>query len=221
MSITLTREMFSMLSKKSRDEILDLFTNSASMTVRELLRSKVDVAAPLVGVAPHQNSDTTSITAFESASLTFGKPLVLPSYRVAELDNNDVMAEPIVQEVVCQEEPVVQEAVCQEEPVIRVAKNYPVAKPTDLYSIAPLKDIQRICREIDNGLFVSNSKSAIWSEGGRYHHMNWDVKKVFITVKSIQPATSLQIDHSLPTMDRYRVSAILRELRKQGLLIVT
>lgn len=208
MSITLTREMFSMLSQKSRDEIMDLFTNSAIMTVREILRPRVEIV-------PYQKSEATNITAFESASLTFGKPLVLPNYQAVDIDSNDVMAEPVV------EEPAPQEAAVQENPVVRIAKNYPVAKATDLYSIATFKDLSRICREIDSGLFVSNSKSANWSKGGRYHHMNWDVKKVFIAVKSIQPATSFQIDHSLPTMDRYRVSAILRELRKQELLIVT
>jgi len=169
------------------------------MRVKELLGSSVE---PRAIVLSEGGSHTASVTAFESAALTFGKPLVLPKY------TKDVTLEPVL------------EPVAQEDPVVRVAKNYPVAKPTDLYRVAPLKDLHRICKEINKGLFVSNTKGAIWSEGGRFHHMNWDVKKLVVQLKAIEPATSLQIDQCLPTMDRYRVSEILRELRKQGLLIV-
>jgi hypothetical protein len=96
-----------------------------------------------------------------------------------------------------------------------------MTKATDLYRIATLPEIHQICKEIDEGLFVSNSKGVSWSKGSKYHHMNWDVKRVFMEVKYLQPATSLQIDQALPTMDHYRVTAILRELRKQGMVIVS
>jgi hypothetical protein len=198
MSITLSYEMFSMLSKSSRDEILAVFGTPSFKVVKEEPRSEIN-----------RN------TAFESASLTFSKPLVLPVRQ----------SEPLATSMVVEEnepEPVAEDiAPVQKNTVIRVAKSYPIAKATDLYSVAPLEDVQRICKEIDDGLFISNSKSVDWSKGGKYHHMNWDVKKIFIMLKSIQPATSFQIDHSVPTMDRYRVTAILRELRKQGLLIVS
>lgn len=170
MSITLSHEMFSKLSQASRDEILQAFTSTV------ISRIKSDQTEPMVESQPQTG-------AFESASLTFGKPLVLPSVRVAE--------------------------------------NYPVAKPTNLYSLAPLADLHRICKEIDEGRFISNSKSIKWTKGSRFHHMDWDVKRVAMEVKYLQPATSVQINNALPTMDRYRVSAILRELRKQGILIVT
>jgi len=176
--------MFASLSKSCQHEILEAFGNAAVNTVKELLKVEPEVLAN---------------TAFESAALTFGKPLVLPNYKVS-----DDTPEPLI-----------------ETPVIRVAPHYPVAKATDLYSIATLQDIGRICKEIDAGLFVSNSKTVSWSKGSKFHHMDWDVKRVFMEVKYLQPATSLQIDQALPTMDRYRITAILRELRKQGMVIVS
>lgn len=181
MSINLSHEMFASLSKSSRDEILHAFANTADKAVQ--------IVKEVLNAQPEVNQNT----AFESASLTFAKPLVLPNYNRTE----DVPA-----------------------PVIRVAPRYPVAKKTDLYCIATLQDIGRICKEIDAGLLISNSKGISWSKGSKFHHMDWDVKRVFMEVKYLQPATSLQIDQALPTMDRYRVSAILRELRKQGMVIV-
>ena len=185
--------MFSKLSSACRDEILDAFASSALNTVKNILStgSRNDV----------KPENTATTTAFESAKLTFGKPLVLPVY-------NKVVAEPVI-------------AVSAEKKVVRIASNFPVAKPTDLYSLVDYKEIGRICKEIDAGLFVSNTKCAVWTKGGNYHHMNWDVKSVVMEVKFLQPATSLQIDQALPTMDRYRITAILRELRKQGILIVS
>jgi hypothetical protein len=174
--------MFSMLSSACRDEILNAFSNAAVKTVKEILKVEPEVVVN---------------TAFESASLTFGKPLVLPKY-----DRSEPVAEP-------------------ENKVVRIASSFPIAKSTDRYSLAPLADIGRICKEIDAGLFVSNTKCAVWTKGGKHHHMDWDVKKVVMEVKYLQPATSLQIDRALVTMDRNRVTAILRELRKQGILIVS
>ena len=193
MSITLSHQMFSSLSKSSRDEILQAFASSTDSTFQKLK----EILQPEV----KETVDVKGNTAFESAALTFGAPLVLPKYNRTE---DEHISEPVI----------------DKKPVIRVATNYPVAKATDLYSVAPLADLGRICKEIDAGLFVSNSKSYNWSQGGKFHHMDWDVKRVVMEVKYLQPATSLQIDHALPTMDRYRVTAILRELRKQGILVV-
>jgi hypothetical protein len=184
MSITLSHEMFTSLSKSCQNEILQSFGNAAVNTVKDLLEV---------------NPGVISATAFESAALTFGMPLVLPNY-----NRSEDTPEPLI-----------------EVPVIRVAPRYPMTKATDLYRIATLPEIHKICKEVDAGLFVSNSKGVSWSKGSKYHHMNWDVKRVFMEVKYLQPATSLQIDQALPTMDRYRVSAILRELRKQGMVIVS
>jgi len=184
MSITLSHEMFASLSKSSRDEILQAFANTADKAVQ--------IVKEVLNAQPEVNQNT----AFDSASLTFAKPLVLPNY-------NRVENVPVI-----------------EKPVIRVASNYPVAKATDLYSLAPLADLHRICNDIDAGLFVSNSKSISWSKGSKFHHMDWDVKRVVMEVKFLQPATSLQIDQALPTMDRHRVTSILREMRKQGILVV-
>ena len=201
MSITLSHEMFTSLSKSCRDEILEAFMNAAVQTIKQrLIEPEATVNEPVAIEA----QDVVPMTAFESASLSFGGPLILPDYKLA-----------------CNVEQIEPVAVTEPIPQKRVAKSYPVAYPNDLYTVAPLKDIQSICNEIDNGLFISNVKSADWSKGGRYHHMNWDVKRVFMAVKYLQQATSIQINKALPTMPRYRVSSILRELRKQGLLIVS
>jgi hypothetical protein len=173
--------MFTSLSKSSRDEILQAFSATADKAVQ--------MVKEVLSAQPEVNQNT----AFESASLTFGMPLVLPNYNRTE-------ATPT--------------------PVIRVAPQHPVARATDRYRLAPLADLHRICNDIDRGLFVSNSKGISWSKGSKFHHMDWDVKRVAMEVKYLQPATSLEIDQALPTMDRYRVTAILRELRKQGILVV-
>jgi len=176
MSITLTNDMFSKLSANARDEIVRVFMGNTDCLKKD-------------------NSQVVNeVTAFESAALTFGPPLVLPDYN--KRSSND------------------------SEKKIRIATKFPVAKATDLYRLAPLADIGRACKEMDSGLFVSNIKSAIWTEGGSFNHRDWDVKRVVMEIKYLQPATSQQIDNSLPTMDRYRVSSILRELRKQGMVIV-
>ncbi len=190
MSITLSHQMFASLSKSCQNEILEAFSTTSLDVVKKLLNMNKN-------------------TAFESASLTYGKPLVLPNYN----RGNDVMAEPVA-------EPLAKAEPMPENKVVRIASNFPVAKSTDLYSTAHYSVIGKICQEIDEGLFVSNSKSIDWSQGSRYHHKNWDVMRVVMIVNQLKPATSLQVDQALPTMDRHRVTAILRELRKQGILIV-
>lgn len=170
MSITLSHEMFSKLSKSCQDEILRAFTSGSIALIKEKL--------------------VPQATAFESASLTYGKPLILPDYN-------------------------------RSENVIRLGPATIAAKASDLYSVAPLEKLSKICREIDNGLFISRNKNINWSEGGIYHHRNWDVKRVVMEVKYIQPATASEINKGLQTMDRHRVSSILRELRNQGILVVS
>jgi hypothetical protein len=178
MSITLNHDMFSMLSQCCRDEILQVFASVAISRFKDTPKVEEEPVKPQAG-------------AFESASLTFGKPLVLP------------LAVPL--------------AVPS---VIRIAPSYPIAKASDLYRLAETKEINRIYKEIDDGLFISNTKCAVWTKGGKHHHMDWDVKRVVMTVNQLKSATSVQIDHALPSMSRSRVTGILRELRKQGILIV-
>jgi hypothetical protein len=193
--------MFSMLSTACRDEILNAFSNAAVKKVKETLKVETEVLV---------NS------AFDSASLTFGKPLVLPNYKMYDV------AEPVAETVpVPVAEPVAVPVPVPQKKVVRIASSFPIAKPTDRYSLAPLADIGRICKEMDEGLFVSNTKCAVWTKGGKHHHMDWDVKRVVMEVKYLQPATSVQIDRALVTMDRNRLTAVLRELRKQGILIVS
>ena len=169
----------------------EMFSRLSDSARDEILKTFVQGVKDVL-IPPKQTS------AFESAALTFSGPLILPNYN--REPENDVMSEPLKQ--------------------TRTASNFPIAKATDLYSTAHYSVIHKICQEIDEGLFLSNSKSVDWSEGSRYHHKNWDVMRVVMTVNQLKPATSLQIDQALPTMDRYRVSAILRELRKQGIVLV-
>jgi hypothetical protein len=189
--------MFFMLSESCRDEILQVF---ASVAISRFKR------APKIEEELGSNEG-----AFESAALTFGKPLILP----LAVDSTLPSAVPsVVPSVVPSALPSVVPS------AVRIATSYPIAKASDLYHVADDKEVYRIYKEIDDGLFISNKKSNNWSVSGSYHYMNWDVKKVVMTVRQFKTATSLQIDHALPTMSRYRVTAILRELRKQGILIV-
>jgi len=179
MSITITYDMFFKLSKSARDEVIAMFDISALENIC------YDVEASAKGLVPN------TVSAFESASLSFGKPLVLPS--------------------MCRTEG---------QRTVKVASEFPVAKTTDIYSLVSEGKIAAITREIDSGLFVSNSKSVNWNRSGRYNACNWDVKKLMMTLRSSGPMNTYQINMALPKMDRYRISAILRELRKQGILIV-
>ena len=178
MSITITYDMFFKLSKPARDEVIAVFGSTGLENIRyqdEPVKDKVP----------------NTVSAFESASLSFGKPLVLPS-----------MCEP------------------QAYTGVKVASNFPVAKTTDIYRVASAEKIALITQKIDKGIFISNSKYINWSRSGRYHPCHWDIKKLMMTLRSNGPMNSYQINLALPNMDRYRISAILRELRKQGILIV-
>jgi hypothetical protein len=171
--------MFFKLSKPARDEVIAIFDTSALENIR------YDVEASATGLVPN------AVSAFESASLSFGKPLVLPSMCGTEGQRT-----------------------------VKVASNFPVAKTTDIYRVASAEKIALITQKIDKGIFISNSKYINWSRSGRYHPCHWDIKKLMTTLRSNGPMNSYQINLALPNMDRYRISAILRELRKQGILIV-
>ena len=165
--------MFFKISKSARDEIVSMFGTSGLEHVRYISEAEVI-----------QNP----VSAFESASLSFGKPLILPS--ISKVQS------------------------------VKVASDFPVAKPADIYTLASEEKIAAITQEIDSGLFVSNSKSVNWNRSGKYNACNWDVKKLMMTLRSSGPMNTYQINMALPRMDRYRISAILRELRKQGILVV-
>jgi hypothetical protein len=178
MSIVINREMFFSLSISSQQEIISRLITTSVNNIKDLFKEV-------------PNSSTAS--AFESASLTFGNQLVLPDYNSANRLTNKTR---------------------------RMASDVPIAKATDLYRVVSDEQIKNITEDIDTGFFINNSSRIDWSKGARFNPNNWDVKRIIMKVKISQPMTSLQIDQSLPTMDRYRVTSILRELRKQGILIV-
>lgn len=189
MSITLSYDMFCKLSKATRDELLSTFGNSQYNTT---------YATKSVSFEPTKVKETMNDTAFTSASLSFGIPLVLPPSKKDTVTHPDISVSSKV----------------------RIATNYPIAKTTDIYKLADSKTIQVIIQDINNGLFLNNSKTVKWSPGSRHHPDNWYVKQVIKAVDNLQPTNSLKIDQHLHHLDRYRITAILRELRKQGIILV-
>ena len=93
-----------------------------------------------------------------------------------------------------------------------------IAKPKDLYRLVSSEEIERIQRDIDEGLLTSRTTSYNWARGGRFNPSNWDVKKVISEISRLQPVNSSGINNALPKMPARRISDVLRELRKQGIL---
>jgi hypothetical protein len=96
-----------------------------------------------------------------------------------------------------------------------------IAKASDLYTLASPEEIERIQGDIEAGILSSKTTSYNWARGGRFNPNNWDVKKLITEVSRLQPASSSEINNALPKMSGRRVSEILRELRKQGLLVLS
>jgi hypothetical protein len=140
------------------------------------------------------------VGAFESASLTFGEKMSLtPDKSTSSTPVEDVVLSSTQ---------------------IHKSSSLSIAKPTDLYSLTSSEEIERIKRDIDEGLLTSKTQSYNWARGGRFNPSNWDVRKVISEISHLQPVSSLEINNALPKMSSRRISDVLRELRKQGILLV-
>ena len=86
---------------------------------------------------------------------------------------------------------------------------------SDLYSIATSDVIDEITSDIDLGYFLGPST---WLRGQRHHPENFDVRRVINILRKNGPSNSYKINMSLLTLCRYRIAAILRQLRIQGIV---
>ena len=140
------------------------------------------------------------VGAFESASLSFGEKMSLAPDKSTSLVP--------VEDVVLASKQVAQ------------TTSLSIAKPTDLYTLRSPEEIERIQRDIDEGLLTSRTTSYNWARGGRFNPSNWDVRKVILEISRLQPVNSSGINNALPKMSARRISDVLRELRKQGILLL-
>jgi hypothetical protein len=140
------------------------------------------------------------VGAFESASLTFGEKMSLaPDKSISSTPVHDVVLS---------------------SRQIHKGTSLSIAKPSDLYTLASPEEIERIQGDIEAGILSSKTTSYNWARGGRFNPNNWDVKKLIAEVSRLQPVSSLEINNALPKMSQRRISDVLRELRKQGILLV-
>ena len=192
MSITLTTQMFSMLSASSQKEIIASFALPSLISPDEIDTSPMGNTMPTQSCLPPWKPSTASTTiigsAFDSASLSFSKPLELPKTT---------------------------ESFELKKKTIRHATKVPVALSSDLYSIATSDVIDEITSDIDLGYFLGPST---WLRGQRHHPENFDVRRVINILRKNGPSNSYKINMSLLTLCRYRIAAILRQLRIQGIV---
>ena len=137
-------------------------------------------------------SSTTPIvnTAFDSASLSFSQPLNLPS-----------SSEPFE----------------LKKKVIRYAKPTSIATQHDIYTVKSKDDIEEIISDIDSGYFIGPPS---WTRGQKHHPENWDVRRVLHILTYSGPQNSYSINMKLLTICRTRISAVLRQLKIQGIVTV-
>ena len=99
---------------------------------------------------------------------------------------------------------------------IRYAENAPAAVSTDTYIVKTPEEIKQITQEIDDCDFIGADS---WLRGQKHHPENFDVRRV-INVLSQGPACIYTINTRIRTMARHRLTAILRQLKIQGIVTV-
>ena len=193
---------------------IDYFLNTMPITLSEAMISRLSdecqveifqllissiAEAKTVNVGATVDPSLVPVGAFESASLSFGEKMSLVS-------DNSRYSKPV------------QDAVL---PTTQIHKgtSLSIAKPSDLYVLASPEEIERIQRDIEAGILTSKTTSYNWARGGRFNPSNWDVKKVISEISRLQPVNSSGINNALPKMPTRRISEVLRELKKQGILV--
>jgi len=180
------------------EAMLSRLSDECQLEIFHLLLDSI-AEAKRVNVRATVDPSILPVGAFESASLTFGEKMSLTQ-------DNSKSSTPVQDMVLATRQ-------------IHKASSLSIAKPSDLYTLASPEEIERIQRDIETGIL--SSKSYNWARGGRFNPNNWDVKKLITEVSRLQPVSSSEINNTLPKMSRRRVSDILRELRKQGILVLT
>ena len=182
------------------EAMISRLSDECQVEIFQLLITSIAEAKTL-NVGATVDPSLVPVGAFESASLSFGEKMSLVS-------DNSRCFKPV------------QDAVL---PTTQIHKgtSLSIAKPSDLYILASPEEIKRIQGDIEAGILSSRTSSYNWTRGGRFSPNNWDVKKFITEVYRLQPVSSSEINNALPKMSRRRVSDVLRELRKQGILVLS
>jgi hypothetical protein len=174
---------------------------------------------PISQAAPFDMTVSTG-SAFESASLSFSGPLILPVpvASPAPVSNaNSTLCPHLLALAACN---CVNQSV-QQAPAtkrVRFAPEMRAAHPKDIYTVNASSEIEKITADIDAGLFIGPDS---WLTGKKHHPKNYDVRKVLMVIKRFPlGANSYVINMGLPRMCRTRVAAILRQLKIQGIINV-
>ena len=215
MSITLSYDVLCKLSPPCRDEILMALRNSWAYpdAVDELEVTESHISRP----EPFDITVSTG-SAFESASLSFSMPLILPTaVPVPVAHVNSTLCPHLLALAACncarqdfQQTPPIKKK--------RFAPEMASALPKDIYTVNTCSEIEKITADIDAGLFIGPDS---WLSGKKHHPMHYDVRKVLMVIKKYpHGANSYIINMGLPSMCRTRVAAILRQLKIQGIIKV-
>jgi hypothetical protein len=225
MSITLSYDVLCKLSPPCRDEILMALRNSWAYpdVVDEL-----EATETAISISQPNSFDMTVSTgsAFESASLSFSTPLILPTAcavtPTVTPSSNSTLCPHLLALAACNcagqqpKQPPAQPAA----PVtrkVRFAPEVAAALPSDIYTARTPAEIEEITADIDMGLFVGPDS---WLPGKKHHPRHYDVRKVLMVInKHPSGANSYTINMALLSMCRARVAAILRQLKIQGIIM--
>lgn len=228
MSVTLSYNVLCKLSSNSRDEILMALRNSWAYpdVVDELEVSETLISQP----TPFAMTVSTG-SAFESASLSFSGPLILPKPEPVAMamalpePKPEPKPKPVTDSTLCPHLLALAACNCagqsSQHPAtkkVRFAPEMAAAHPNDLYTVNTSSEIEKITADIDSGLFIGPDS---WLTGKKHHPKNYDVRKVLMVIKKFPfGANSYTINIGLPSMCRTRVAAILRQLKIQGIIKV-
>jgi hypothetical protein len=206
MSITLSYDTLCKLSINCREEILSALRDSWSYPTKESTEDDLSV------ISTKEKFDVTVLnnSPFDSAALSFSSPLILPNSRANTKPSNGP----------CQHILALAGCTCVKQtknPIkqIRYAAKTPVALFTDLYTAKTQSEIDEITKDIDSGYFIGKDS---WLTGKKHHPMNFDVRKVLNIITECGPINSYNINMKLTRMCRNRISAILRQLKIQGII---
>ena len=181
------------------EAMLSRLSDECQLEIFHLLLDSI-AEAKRVNVRATVDPSLVPVGAFESASLTFGEKMSLAP-------DNSTSSMPVHDVVLSSRQ-------------IHKGTSLSIAKPSDLYTLASPEEIERIQGDIEAGILSSKTTSYNWARGGRFNPSNWDVRKVISEISRLQPVSSLEINNALPKMSQRRISDVLRELRKQGILLV-
>jgi len=205
MSITLSYDTLCKLSINCREEILSALRDSWSYPTKDSAEDDLSI------ISTKEKFDVTVLnnSPFESAALSFSGPLILPSSRTDTKPSNGP----------CQHILALAQCTCAQTKKsikqIRYAAKTPAAMYSDIYIAKTHAEIDEITNDIDTGYFIGPDS---WLTGKKHHPMNFDVRKVLNIIIDCGPINSYNINMKLIRMCRNRISAILRQLKIQGII---